>query len=164
MTFRDKFWTVFTSMLAAGGISYGTATTTKPPAVTVNPVTYTSKIQGQFTSKAEQRKIAAAWGELDQQEVNALAVEFKKLGKRDVVVFCANDEKCGDMALDFINAIGTAKWDFDQEVPLIDKTVGIGVSDKDVADAIRRAAPRLPVVLVEANMRDKIALVIGKKQ
>lgn len=180
----SKFWeqtrTIFLAMLASGGVSYGTSTVNTPKVLiadsangslttksSVQSLMSTNTVQAPATlrtpTRAEQRKIDARWGELTQKEVDALTKEFKALSKRSVVVFCANDDLCGDMALDFINAIGTAKWDFEQEAPVIDRTVGIGVSDESVATAIRRAIPRLPVAIIQSNMKDKVALVIGKK-
>lgn len=171
-SFWDRVKTIFLAMLASGGVSYGTTQLTAPkPAPTYSLSTPTlssptiNTVNTPFTmSKAESRRLARSWGELTQKEVDTLTADLKKAGgKKHVVVFCANDVYCGDMQLDFVNAFASAKWDFDTETPVVDNTKGIGVSDEVIAGVIRAAIPRLPVTIIQSNMKDKVALVIGKK-
>lgn len=112
---------------------------------------------------AEKRQLAAQWGDLDQKEVDALAITLKSLPKAPLTIFCEDDSKCGDMQLSFDNAFETAHWDTKLEKPMIDDTFGIGTSREDLRQAINEATGgRLAVKIIAKNAPYEV-LVIGKK-
>lgn len=118
---------------------------------------------GQLT-RAEQRQLAAQWGELDQKEVDALSELLKGIPKFPLTIFCVEDSRCGDLQLDFDNAFETAHWETRLEKPLIDDTAGIATSSQLLRDAIDEAtSKRFNVGIIPKNgPRD--FLVIGNKQ
>jgi len=80
-----------------------------------------------------------------------------------LVIFCQDDAKCGDMQLDFDNAFETAHWETKLETPLIDDTVGVAASTPELVNAINEAtAGRLKVKIIKRTRPMKV-LVIGKK-
>lgn len=114
-------------------------------------------------TRAEQRQLAASWGDLDQKEIDVLSEALKALPKTQLVIFCENDALCGDMQLDFDNAFETAHWDTRLEKPLTDDTIGIGTSREDLRAAIAAATNgRLPVKIIQKNAPFDV-LTIGKK-
>lgn len=114
-------------------------------------------------TRAEQRQLAAQWGDLAQPEVDALSAALKSIAKTPMTIFCQDDSKCGDMQLDFDNAFETAHWDTKLEAPLIDDTIGVATSREDLRDAINAATSgRLSVKIIAKNAPYDV-LVIGKK-
>lgn len=148
---------------AAVGALAGAAATKIMP--TQKPNTILVNAGPNATTKSAMRLSVTSWGELKQEEVDALTAALKSISpKTPVVIFCMEEPKCGDMALDFENAFESAKWPVDQERPLADATVGIGTNSQEMAALIDRATNgRIKPVIIQANLKDKIALVIGKK-
>ena len=148
--------------VVAGLVGLGVVNYAPKPA---KPNTVTVVAPPGTSLKSVSRAAAAAWGELEQAEVDALTALLKPVAeKTPVVIFCLEESKCGDMALDFENAFESAKWPVAQERPLADDTVGIGTSDANLAALIEQAtAGRLKPKAISANMKDRVALVIGKK-
>lgn len=106
-----------------------------------------------------------AWDGLSQAEVDALQVRLEKLQKLPVTIFCS-DTNCQDIVLDFDNAFESAHWSTEIERPMIDSSVGIWTSSKEIADAIESATSgRLKVSILGPEWKDKdrIALAVGKK-
>lgn len=106
-----------------------------------------------------------SWGELEQVEVDALQHRLEAMPKMPVVIFC-NDSNCQNMALDFDNAFESAHWVSVIERPMIDNSIGIWTSSKEIADALESATNgRLKASILGPEWRDKskIALAIGKK-
>ncbi len=164
---RPSFLAAFVGLIA-GAIPGGYAVWHKPAPVVVQPQTnvvarLAPGADQPMLPRAEKRRIAATWGDLDQQEIDALSDLLKKLPKTNITIFCQNDDRCGDMQLDFVNAFNTAHWDTKEETPLVDDTVGIGTSREDLRDAITKATGgRLPVKLIQKNAPFDV-LTIGKK-
>lgn len=75
---------------ASGGLSFGEA---------ASPL-----------SAAKARRLAATtWPEMEQREVDALTAAAKEVGGT-VVIFCHEEAKCGDLALNLDNAFESARW------------------------------------------------------
>lgn len=106
-----------------------------------------------------------AWDGLTQPEIDALQIRLEKLAKLPVTIFCSG-ANCQDIVLDFDNAFESAHWSTEIERPMIDNSVGIWTSSKEIADAIESATSgRLKVSILGPEWKDKdrIALAIGKK-
>lgn len=157
----------FTAAIVAGlmsaGVAYGVASAYKPKPVIVQPQTVTVA-KGAGVTRAEQRQAASQWGDLAQKEIDSLTVALHSLPAAQLVIFCQDDAKCGDMALDFENAFESAHWkEVKQETPLIDDTVGVATSREDIRKAIDEATSgRLSVKIIKKNAPYEV-LVIGKK-
>jgi hypothetical protein len=105
------------------------------------------------------------WEGLQQSEVDALQKALEGMPKKPVIIFCS-DANCQDIVLDFDNAFESAHWSTDIERPMIDSSVGIWTSSKELAAAIAAATNgRLKVSILgpEWKKTDTIALAIGKK-
>jgi hypothetical protein len=116
------------------------------------------------------KQMPNAWGELSQQEVDALTSILAKLPAREVAIFCGSRD-CEDMALDFDNAFESAHWISGIERPLVDTNAGINVGPDDdagrsLAAAIESATNgRIKPGLIEARLiGDRMALVISRKR
>lgn len=116
------------------------------------------------TDKTIRRLAATTWGDMQQVEIDKLTALLKTTEpKLSVIIFCADDSKCGDLALDMENAFESAKWPVVQERPLADATVGIGTSSPEIARLFRLATDgRIDPKIITANLKDQVALVIGK--
>lgn len=155
--FRNIAAAVAVSAAAAGGITHYVG----KPAPTETKTIVVQK--GDVMSKSERRAAEQSWGDLAQTEVDALSAQLKKMPSRQVIVFCESEPRCGDMALDFENALETAKWKVDVQRPAWDDTRGIGATSPDLVDAIKAATNgRLPVVLIQKNQQAD-AITIGAK-
>ncbi len=111
------------------------------------------------------RTVASQWPEIEQREVDALTAALKTVAvsdRRPVVIFCQDDLKCGDLGLNLENSFESAHWTVTRETPLADATTGIGVSDPKMLDMIARSTSLKPT-MITANMKDAIAVVIGRK-
>lgn len=136
-----------------------------PKPVIVNPQTVitTPANPTEDQSAAAQRKALAAWGNLDQREIDALSVALGKLERKPLTIFCWRADLCGDMQLDFDNAFETAHWDTKLETPLIDDTIGVATSDPKLRDAINAATHgRLEVKIIQKTAPYEV-LAIGRK-
>lgn len=126
------------------------------------PVTLTS---GDVSVSKKKHASAAAWGELEQSEVDALTAALEKIEKKPVTIFCS-DAHCDDIALDFDNAFESAHWKSGVERPFINAAEGVWSSSKDVAAAIEAATGgRLKVSILGPEWRDgsRIAVAFGRK-
>lgn len=142
-----------------------TATTAGPnnDCLAMIPVQGTTNGTPQQLTRAEKRQAEQAWGDLDQKEIDMLTASLSAMPKVKVVIFCKDDAKCGDMQLDFENAFESAHWEVETQTPLIDDTVGVGVSSVELRDAINNATGgRLAVKIIQKNAPYE-ALAIGKK-
>lgn len=166
---RQLATTAAIAVLTSGIVSFVVAMNVKPTPTVVQPTAVISRgamvpVDSKLATKAEQRQVAAAWGDLDQKEVDSLTAALKSIPMAPLVIFCQADEKCGDMALDFENAFESAKWkEVKQETPLVDDTIGVATSREDLRKAIDEAtAGRLKVKMIAKNAPYEV-LVIGKK-
>jgi hypothetical protein len=106
-----------------------------------------------------------AWGELQQAEVDALQKILEAMPKQPVTIFCS-DDNCRDIVLDFDNAFESAKWQTDIQRPMIDNSIGLWTSSRDLADAITKATGgrlNLSVMGPEWSDKERIALAVGRK-
>lgn len=167
---RQYATTIGIALVTSAAVSLAVALTVKPAPI-VPQTTVISRgaiVPGTAgslqTTRAEQRAIATAWGDLAQPEVDALTAALKAIAPAPLVIFCQADEKCGDMALDFENAFESAKWkEVRQEAPLIDDTFGVAASREDLVKAINDATSgRLKAKLIAKNAPYEV-VVIGKK-
>lgn len=143
-------------IVGAAALALASFAVVKKPATIIQPVQ-------QATSTG--RINPYAWDGLAQAEVDALQAELEKLPKLPVTIFCS-DNNCQDIVLDFDNAFESAHWSTEIERPMIDSSVGIWTSSKEIADAIDRATHgRLKASILGPEWKDKsrIALAIGKK-
>lgn len=166
-SFLGLFLGVTVSALVGGTAGWIVANQYKPKPVVVQPTISmgvrrdTAGVQSM--TRTEQLRAAASWGDLDQKEIDALAEALKSIPHAPLTIFCENDSKCGDMQLGFDNAFETAHWDTKLEKPLIDDTVGVGTSSKEILNAIDEATHgRLAVKLIKKNAPYEV-LVIGQK-
>lgn len=132
-------------------------------------------LRGRMITEAQRPSIKArspkAWDGLDQFEVDGLTrlLKLKSIEKREVAIFCAHDAECGEIALDFENALESANWECGIERPITDTNVGINVAPNSVAGrelaaAINAATSmRYKVGLVDADIGDRLAIIISKK-
>lgn len=164
----QHFTAAIVASLVGGGVAYGVATAYKPAPTLVQPKTTVIARPGPVSegniTRSERRLLDASWGDLDQKEIDAVAAALTVIAPVPMVIFCHDDSKCGDMALDFENAFESAHWkDVKQETPLIDDTVGVATSRADLRDAINQATSgRLAVKIIAKNAPYDV-LVIGKK-
>ncbi len=111
------------------------------------------------------RRAERTWPEIAQAEVDKLTEALKAVPeakRRPVVIFCQNDDRCGDLALNLENALESAHWTVTKEQPLADQTVGLGVTEPDMLPIIAGATSLEPKI-AEANLGDKIGIVIGRR-
>lgn len=106
------------------------------------------------------------WPEIAQSEVDRLSNlldQVPKGARRAVTIFCQDDAKCGDLALNLENAFETARWTVERKtVPLPDGASGVGVNDGAMAGTIGTATSLKPEK-VDADLAGGIAIVIGAK-
>lgn len=150
---------VVAASVGGGGAYYAVKSTTLPQ------VTFQQR-QGD----AFKRMSPAAWGNLEQREIDALTAELRKLpAKSEVAIFCQHG--CDDMAIDFENALESAKWSCGIERPLYDTNRGINVAPdseqgRALRDAIEKATGgRLKVGMVEGEIDQpgRLAIIISRK-
>ncbi len=93
----------------------------------------------QISAARAKHNAAVVWPELSQAQVDALTVELKKLGEgRPLMIFCADDSRCGDIALNIDNAAETAHWK--SEVKRSGALPpGFNVSSRELAEAFTQA-------------------------
>lgn len=89
------------------------------------------------------------WPELAQRQVDAVTAAVKDT-KGNVTIFCVDDAKCGDIALNLDNAFETAHWDSQvQNSPMVPP--GVLTSSKALADVLNAVEPALSVKVDTAN-------------
>lgn len=148
-----------TAAIVAAIATFATARMVPPQKVVVAPI-------GTYSAKSDARRAMANWGELTQPEIDSLTASLKKISKTPTVILCKDDEKCGDIALDFDNAFESAHWEttLDAPAPLGIEFQGIGASSPEVLKAINDATGgRLSVRYVKSQEHEKDILVIGAK-
>jgi hypothetical protein len=99
------------------------------------------------------------WPEMAQADIDALTAALKDIsGVKKVMIFCVEESKCGDLALNLDNAFESAHWQSD----IIDYALiqpGIATSSPTLAAALKAA--HLDVRLdasVQAPAGDAIAI------
>lgn len=96
--------------VVAAGVSYGVARWTKPPQQLVSVNAPTIGWGSLDANPAKARRIAqTTWPEMEQAEVDALTAVAREVGG-SVVIFCHDEAKCGDLALNLDNAFESAHW------------------------------------------------------
>jgi hypothetical protein len=99
------------------------------------------------------------WPEMEQADIDALSAALKNMtGSKKVLIFCVEESKCGDLALNLDNAFETAHWQTDiMDYALIQP--GIATSSPTLVEALKAA--HLDVRLdasVQAPAGDAIAI------
>lgn len=99
------------------------------------------------------------WPEMAQADIDALTTALKDIsGAKKVLIFCVEESKCGDLALNLDNAFESAHWNSD----IIDYALiqpGISTSSPTLVAALKAA--HLDVRLdasVQAQAGDAIAI------
>jgi hypothetical protein len=83
------------------------------------------------------------WPELTQAQVDALTAAVKG-NKGKVTIFCIDDAKCGDIALNLDNAFESAHWEsLVRNSPMVPP--GVLTSSKALADVLNAVEPSLAV-------------------
>ena len=91
--------------VVACGVALGFVHLTGPKQVT----TVVNAPAGAISPAKAQRLAKTVWPELTQAEIDALTLKLKdKPGQ--VTIFCLEDSKCGDLALNLENAFESAHW------------------------------------------------------
>jgi hypothetical protein len=101
-------------------------------------------------SPAKAARIAkTVWPELSQAEVDHLTSRLGILRPGKVTIFCIDDAKCGDLALNLENAFETAHWQVSvQNSPMVPP--GIISSADLLVDAVKSSTD-LPIVVDHVN-------------
>lgn len=150
---RDQVFPMLVSAVLASGVSVGTQQATKPA----------SRAEVVHTSAPSPKQARLVWPGLEQAQVDALTAELRKLEKPTrVLLLCRDSSRCGDLALDIENAMETARWNVQIDVPLSDDTTGISVTSSALALALRSTTGL--EAEVAAPRKDGIVLVVlGKR-
>lgn len=114
------------------------------------------------------RRERYVWPGLEQKQVDALTAAVKGMKfEQGIVIFCADDSRCGDLALDFDNAFESAKLKSSIEKPFIDNTTGLGASSQELADVVKKTTgldvTLLPPASANAGTPGPARLAIGKR-
>lgn len=150
--------------VAGGGAVYGTHK------LIDKPIQYVQLKPSELPPKKATMLIEKyRWAGLEQAQIDAItkALEGKKL---DIAIFCLDDARCGDLALDFDNAFESAHLKSTVVRPFIDDTHGVATSSQMLADVIATATdgklkPKIippPSKPIDGNS-ETIPLVIGEK-
>lgn len=101
-------------------------------AVWHKPVSVVSYIGSKpMTARKASLVAKTTWPEMDQANIDKLTAAVKDLpGEHRVTIFCIEESKCGDLALNLDNAFESAHWQSDvQDYPMI----GLGISSSSQA-------------------------------
>lgn len=113
------------------------------------------------------RLAADQWPEIEQKEVDALTAALKavpKEGRRDVLILCHSDTRCGDLALNLENSFESAHWTVSRKlIPLPDGYAGLMVNDDTMRGLLASATTLKPVKTDEPVAGGGIGIIIGSK-
>lgn len=126
--------------IVAAAVSYGTAKWSKPPQQLVTIAAPQIGWASLDASPAKARRIAqTTWPEMEQAEIDAMvAVLKKKPERRSFTVFCIDDAKCADLALNLENVFESSHWQVEvRNAPMLPN--GIVVSSTEMADLFNGA-------------------------
>jgi hypothetical protein len=127
------------------------------------PVTAPADAASAALSRAEARLAAATWPSLSQLEINHLQMALADMPKHFVEIFCADEAYCGELQMDFDNALETANWETRLEKPMFPLPAGLSTSSPELKEAIEKATHgRLKVALIP-KQAEWFALAIGKR-
>lgn len=155
----------------SGAITYGGVSTglfSKPETLTAADHQQLMAMAKSKVSEALPKSISRdQWPEIDQFTINKLTAALQGVAalsdRFPVVIFCQNEFKCGDLALNIENAFESAHWTVTREAPILDDTSGLGVSHQLLLDLFK-ASTNLQPTLIKANLKGREAIVIGKKK
>lgn len=140
---------------AVGGIL---STKITGPGITIARV-----VPAGITDKKLAQRAMLQWPDLEQAKVDGLTAALGKAPKRKVLILCKDKADCGDLALDLENAFESAKWDVRVEQPLMDDTVGVGSTDRELGLIVAKATGLNVKLIDDIGLKDTAALVIGRK-
>lgn len=133
----NHFITSAIAGVVAVAASYGTVYFTRPPQV----VTINSSLSRTEITPAKARHIAATtWPEMEQREIDALTAAMKKAPHdgTSIQIFCHDESKCGDLALNLDNAFESAHWASSMHI-FPNLPAGIAASSKELAAVLNAA-------------------------
>lgn len=151
---RQVILPVLLSVLAASITSYTVVSTVRPPAVTTIVTAPMSAGVGgpaSVMSDAKVRRIeATTWPQLTQKQVDAVTAGANQIGKKTITVFCYDDAKCSDLALNLENAFETAHWKVDvKNSAMLPK--GMTASSKELVDMLNGATAKAYDIVRDAD-------------
>lgn len=113
---------------------------------------------------------SASWGLLNQTEMASLISELRRMPKRNVAIFCAEEVICSNFADDLADALHGVEWQAGVERPMLDDNRGVNIAPKGDAGAqamaaalTRATAGRIRPGLIDADIGDRLAIIISKK-
>lgn len=117
--------------VVACGVAVGAVLLVHKP---VSVVTYAGSRP--MTARKAQLVAKTVWPEMEQSDIDKLTATVKDLpGEHRVTIFCIEETKCGDLALNLDNAFETAHWESDiVDYPMIGP--GISSSSQPLVDAL----------------------------
>jgi hypothetical protein len=143
-------FTILVAALAGALAGFGTTHFTRPPAVTTIVAAPMSGASNLMSDAKVRRIEATTWPEMTQKQVDAVTVGAKQIGQKTVTVFCYDDAKCSDLALNLENAFETAHWKVDvKNSTMLPK--GITASSKELVDMLNGATAKAYDIVRDAD-------------
>ena len=146
--------TVIASIIA-GAVGFSTAHLEQRKTVTFVKTTGDSAPDEKLAARAQRYQ----WGSLTQFEVDSITNALKSIpNAAPIIVYCQDDARCGDIALDFDNAFESAHVRSEVQKPLLDTTRGIATSSKVLSEIIATATSGriVPHVLSEKPTKQQM--------